>query len=51
MKSHATQILTEQNKHLPCVTDKAYEITLFLMFNREFMNDVYRTFRIISRGL
>ena len=51
MKSHAMQILTEQNKHLPCVTDKAYEITLFLMFNREFMNDVYRTFRIISRGL
>lgn len=37
--------------NLPCVTDKAYEITLFLMFNREFMNDVYRTFRIISRGL
>lgn len=28
-----------------------YEITLYLMFNREFMNDVYRTFRIISRGL
>lgn len=26
-------------------------ITLYLMFNREFMNDVYRTFRIISRGL
>lgn len=24
---------------------------LHLMFNREFMNDVYRTFRIISRGL
>lgn len=23
----------------------------FKMFNREFMNDVYRTFRIISRGL
>lgn len=22
-----------------------------LKFNREFMNDVYRTFRIISRGL
>ena len=37
--------------NLPCVTDKAYEITLFLMFNREFMNDVYRTFSIISRGL
>lgn len=34
-----------------CVTDKVYEITLYLMFNREFMNDVYRTFRIISRGL
>lgn len=30
---------------------KVYEITLYLMFNREFMNDVYRTFRIISRGL
>nr|DAD56129.1 MAG TPA: hypothetical protein [Caudoviricetes sp.] len=45
------EILTEQNKHLPCVTNKAYEITLFLMFNREFMNDVYRTFSIISRGL
>lgn len=44
-------IPTEQNKHLPCVTNKVYEITLFLMFNREFMNDVYRTFRIISRGL
>ena len=29
----------------------ASEITLYLMFNREFMNDVYRTFRIISRGL
>lgn len=43
-------ILTEQNKRLPCVTNKAYEITLFLMFNREFMNDVYRTFSIISRG-
>ena len=39
------------NTNLPCVTGKAYEITLFLMFNREFMNDVYRTFRIISRGL
>lgn len=38
-------------KHLPCVTNKAYEITLYLMFNREFMNDTYRTFRIISRGL
>ena len=45
------EIPTKQNKRLPCVTDKAYEITLFLMFNREFMNDVYRTFRIISRGL
>lgn len=45
------KIPTEQNKHLPCVTDKVYEITLYLMFNREFMNDVYRTFRIISRGL
>lgn len=45
------KIQTEQNNHLPCVTDKAYEITLFLMFNREFMNDVYRTFSIISRGL
>lgn len=33
------------------VTNKVYEITLYLMFNREFMNDVYRTFRIISRGL
>lgn len=31
--------------------NKEYGITLFLMFNREFMNDVYRTFRIISRGL
>ena len=41
----------EQNKHLPYVTNKVYEITLHLMFNREFMNDVYRTFRIISRGL
>ena len=51
MKSHAMQILTEQNKHLPCITNKEYEITLYLMFNREFMNDVYRTFRIISRGL
>lgn len=40
------QLILEQ-----CVTDKAYEITLYLMFNREFMNDVYRTFRIISRGL
>ena len=39
------------NTNLPCVTNKAYEITLFLMFNREFMNYVYRTFRIISRGL
>ena len=39
------------NANLPCVTNKEYEITLFLMFNREFMNDVYRTFRIISRGL
>ena len=37
--------------NLPCVTNKEYEITLFLMFNREFMNDVYRTFSIISRGL
>lgn len=46
-----TKIPTEQNKHLPCVTNKAYEITLYLMFNREFMNDVYRTFSIISRGL
>lgn len=46
-----TKIPTEQNKHLPCVIDKVYEITLYLMFNREFMNDVYRTFRIISRGL
>ena len=45
------KIQTEQNNHLPCVTDKAYKITLFLMFNREFMNDVYRTFSIISRGL
>lgn len=45
------KIPTEQNKHLPCVTDKVYEITLYLMFNREFMNDVYRTFHIISRGL
>ena len=45
------QIPTEQNKHLPCVTDKSYEITLFLMFNREFMDYVYRTFHIISRGL
>lgn len=45
------KIITEQNKHLPCVTDKAYKITLFLMFNREFMDYVYRTFRIISRGL
>ena len=45
------EIPIKQNKYLPCVTDKAYEITLFLMFNREFMNDVYRTFRIISRGL
>ena len=45
------KIPTEQNKHLPCVTNKVYEITLHLMFNREFMNDVYRTFRIISRGL
>lgn len=45
------KVPTEQNKHLPCVTDKVYEITLYLMFNREFMNDVYRTFRIISRGL
>ena len=34
-----------------CVINKEYGITLFLMFNREFMNDVYRTFRIISRGL
>lgn len=51
MKSHAMQIITKQNKHLPCVTNKAYEITLFLMFNREFMNYVYRTFCIISRGL
>ena len=40
------QLILEQ-----CVTDKVYEITLYLMFNREFMNDVYRTFRIISRGL
>ena len=46
-----TKIQTEQNKNLPCVTDKVYEITLYLMFNREFMNDVYRTFSIISRGL
>lgn len=46
-----TKIPAEQNKHLPYVTNKAYEITLFLMFNREFMNDVYRTFSIISRGL
>ena len=45
------EIPTKQNKHLPCVTDKAYEITLFLMFNREFMDYVYKTFRIISRGL
>ena len=45
------KIQADQNKHLPCVTDKAYEITLFLMFNREFMNYVYRTFSIISRGL
>lgn len=37
--------------NLPCITNKEYEITLFLMFNREFMNYVYRTFRIISRGL
>lgn len=44
-------ISTEQNKHLPCVTDKVYEITLYLMFNREFVNDVYRAFSIISRGL
>lgn len=49
--SKIKKIPTEQNKHLPCVTNKAYEITLFLMFNREFMNDVYRTFSIISRGL
>lgn len=41
----------EQNKHLPCVTNRAYEISLYLMFNREFMNDAYRIFRIISRGL
>lgn len=46
-----TKIQTEQNKHLPCVIDKVYGITLYLMFNREFMNDVYRTFNIISRGL
>ena len=46
-----TKIQTEQNKHLPCVTDKVYGITLYLMFNKEFMNDVYRTFSIISRGL
>ena len=46
-----TKIPTEQNKHLPCVINKEYGITLFLMFNREFMNDVYRTFGIISRGL
>lgn len=45
------KIQTEQNKHLPCVVDNVYEITLYLMFNREFMNDVYRTFSIISRGL
>lgn len=45
------KIPTEQNKHLPCVTDKVYGITLYLMFNREFMKGVYRTFRIISRGL
>ena len=44
-------IPTEQNKHLPCVINKEYGTTLYLMFNREFMNDVYRTFRIISRGL
>lgn len=44
-------ISTEQNKHLPCVINKEYGITLFLMFNRKFMNDVYRTFSIISRGL
>lgn len=46
-----TKIPTEQNKHLPCVIDKVYKITLYLIFNREFMNDVYRTSRIISRGL
>ena len=45
------KIQTEQNKNLPCIINKEYEITLFLMFNIEFMNDVYRTFRIISRGL
>ena len=45
------KIQTDQNNHLPCITNKAYEITLFLMFDREFMNYVYRTFRIISRGL
>jgi hypothetical protein len=42
---------TDKRLRIPCVTDKVYEITLYLMFNREFMNDVYRTFRIISRGL
>lgn len=45
------KIQADQNKYLPCITNKEYEITLFLMFNREFMNSVYRTFRIISRGL
>ena len=45
------KIQADQNKHLPCITNKEYEITLFLMFNREFMDYVYRTFRIISRGL
>ena len=45
------KIQADQNKNLPCITNKEYEITLFLMFNREFMDDVYRKFRIISRGL
>ena len=39
------------NTNLPCITNKEYEITLLLMFNRKFMDYVYRTFRIISRGL